>query len=185
MIDGRIRFEGNPWPEGHPLAEFAWTARIERGWVWFDLHLRSADYDSERAIEYDEDTAYDSDWEAPIVWNNYHRCTLSSTAWGGRNGFRVCKADVYSPVWLDGRTFSVDPAKGRVDDPEEHVFHVYLLGHDSVANHRIAFRRIGDTASFEIDWRGEIALTYTGNDALEHRFEASIRGVPFPAPQTR
>jgi hypothetical protein len=181
MIGGRIRFDGNPWPEGHPIAEFAWTARIADGRVRFDLHLRSADYDSERAIEDDEDVEYDSDWEAPIVWNNYHCCTLSSTFWGGENGFDVCAADEFSPAWLDGREFAVDTIEGEIDDPETLSFHIYLLGHDSAANHRIAFRRIGESNLFDIVWHGDIALTYAGSYALAHRFEASIRSAPFPS----
>lgn len=56
----------------------------------------------------------------------------------------------------------------------------YLLGHDSAANHRIAFRRNHSTGLFDIDWRGEIALTYAGNDTLEHRFHAELSGVPCP-----
>jgi hypothetical protein len=187
MIDGRIHFSDNPWPEGHPIAEFEWTARVEDGRVWFDLHLRSADYSSERRIEDDEDTEYGSDWEAPIVWNNYHRCTLSSTQWGDGNGFEVCAVEDYSPEWLDGRLFMVDSIESdmsEIEDFDELSFHIYLLGHDSVVNHRIEFRRVGnkadDAALFEIVWGGDIALTYTGNDALERRFQARIADVPFP-----
>jgi hypothetical protein len=181
MSERRIVFSGNPWPEGHPIEEFAWTARIENGDLWFDLHLRSADYDSEREIadEEDEDEK-DSDWEAPIVWNNYHRCTLSSTFWGEGGGFRVCRADSFSLAWLDGKVFTIDPTEGEIEDDDELSFHIYLLGHDSVANHRIEFRRIGDSGVFDIVWTGDIALSYTGNYTLEHRFEAIIRGVSCP-----
>jgi hypothetical protein len=179
MIDGRLLFPGNPWPEGHSIEEFAWTARLVDGEVRFDLHLRSANYDNEREID-DDGAEYDSDWEAPIVWNNYHRCTLSSTSWGDSGGFRVSPAGDYAPAWLDGRAFTVDPAEGEIDDPDEHTFHIYLLGHDSVANHRIAFRRIGASDLFDIEWTGEIALTYSGDYALSRRFEARIHGVLFP-----
>jgi hypothetical protein len=178
---GRIFFIGNPWPEGHPVEEFAWTARLVDDELWFDLHLRSADYDSEREIEYDDDTDYDSDWEAPIVWNNYHRCTLSSTFWGEIGGIRVCRLDAFSLAWLDGRVFELDPADGEVDDDEDHAFHIYLLGHDSVANHRIEFRRQGDSNRFDIHWTGDIAQTYIGHNSLDHRFEATILGVACPA----
>jgi pyrroline-5-carboxylate reductase len=183
MIEARIHFPGNPWPEGHPVAEFVWTAREENGRVWFDLHLRSADYDAEREIDDDEDSEYDTSWDAPGVWGNYHRCTLSSTAWGGRHGFEACAISEYSPTWLDGRTFEVDRVEtdmSEIDDPDELSFHIYLLGHDSVANHRIAFRRRGDSDLFDIEWTGGIALTYAGDDTLAHRFEARIRGVLFP-----
>lgn len=39
-------------------------------------HSTTAEYDSERSIHDDEDAEYPSDWEAPIVWNNFHACTL-------------------------------------------------------------------------------------------------------------
>ncbi|NOU88869.1 hypothetical protein GC102_24425 [Paenibacillus sp. LMG 31460] len=32
-----------------------------------------------------------SDWQAKIVWNNYHSCTLSSTYRGEASGFQVGK----------------------------------------------------------------------------------------------
>jgi hypothetical protein len=186
MIDGRIHFIGNPWPEGHPIVEFAWTARHEDGRIWFDLHLRSADYYAEREIDSDDDNDVerDSAWESPGVWGNYHRCTLSSTFWGGENGFQVCAANEYSPAWLHGRVFTIDPVDtdmSEVDDLDELSFNIYLLGHDSVANHRIVFRRRGASDLFDIEWSGDIALTYAGDDALAHRFEARIHGVLFPA----
>ncbi|WP_213600936.1 hypothetical protein [Pseudoxanthomonas japonensis] len=184
-LPGRIHFPGNPWPEGHALTEFAWTARVVDGVVWCDLHLRSADYYAERDIELDEgeDEDHDSSWEAPGVWGNYHRCTLSSTFWDDEGGFAVCPVDTFTPAWLDGRTFEVDTiAGGTLADIEldDLAFHIYLLGHDSVANHRIAFRRIGDSDRFDILWSGDIALTYAGDDNLDRRFDARIANVPFP-----
>lgn len=188
-VPGRIHFPGNPWPEGHALTEFAWTARVVDGTVWCDLHLRSADYYAERDIELDEgeDGDHDSSWKAPGVWGNYHRCTLSSTFWGDEGGFAVRPVDTFTPAWLDGRTFEVDTvAGGTLADVELDAlaFHVYLLGHDSVANHRIAFHRVGDSDRFDITWSGDIALTCAGDDDLEHRFEARIAEVPFPTPSS-
>ncbi|MBA3929775.1 MAG: hypothetical protein C0521_09320 [Xanthomonas sp.] len=184
-VQGRIHFPGNPWPEGHALTEFAWTARVADGVVWCDLHLRSAAYYAERDIELDgnDDEDHDSSWEAPGVWGNYHRCTLSSTFWDEDGGFALCPVAAFTPAWLDGRTFEVDAiAGGTLDGIEldELAFHLYLLGHDSVANHRIAFQRVGDSDRFDITWSGDIALTYAGDDALQHRFEARVPGVPFP-----
>jgi hypothetical protein len=186
----RIHFPGNPWPEGHALTEFAWTVRVVDGVVWCDLHLRSADYYAERDIELDEDEDededdHDSSWEAPGVWGNYHRCTLSSTFWDNDRGFPLCAIEDFTPAWLDGRTFEVDTiTNGTLEGVEldDLAFHVYLLGHDSVANHRITFHRIGDSDRFDIAWTGDIALTYAGDDDLAHRFEARISAVPFPTP---
>jgi hypothetical protein len=193
MIDGRIVFPGNPWPEGHPIEEFEWTARIEGGDLWFDLHLRSAEYDSERQFDADDENEEDeaSSWEAPIVWNNYHRCTLYSTFWGEQGGFRVCAIDAFSLAWLDGRAFAVDPVEAEIEDADDRPFHIYLLGHDSVANHRVEFRRVAgsdidgsnidSSDAFDILWSGDIALSYVGDSRLEHRFEARIARVPCPA----
>jgi hypothetical protein len=182
---GRLHFPGNPWPEGHAVAEFAWTARIVDGVVWCDLHLRSADYYAERDIELDEgeDEDHASSWEAPGVWGNYHRCTLSSTHWDDDRGFPLCPVADFTPDRLDGRTFEVDTiTTGTLEGVEldDLAFHIYLLGHDSVANHRITFQRIGDSDRFDIIWSGDIALTYAGDDDLARRFEARIANVPFP-----
>ena len=180
MSVGRIVFAGSPWPEGHAIEEFEWTARAVGDALWFDLHLRSAGYDAEREIEDNEDGNESSDWQCPGVWGNYHACILSSTYWGGEGGFRVCALGECSADWLDGRRFEVDPVEGVIEDPDERAFHIYLLGHDSVANHRIEFRRIGDSERFDILWTGEIALTYAGEDELAHRFEARVTAVPYP-----
>jgi hypothetical protein len=48
MERNRIYFKDNPWPEGHPIKEFVWSARIEGSDVWFDMHLETENYYSER-----------------------------------------------------------------------------------------------------------------------------------------
>jgi hypothetical protein len=83
----RIVFAGNPWPEGHAIARFEWTADIRDGQVWFGFHLESANYYAEREGDDLGDEA--TDWQAPIVWDNYHRARISSTYWH-RGGFVVC-----------------------------------------------------------------------------------------------
>lgn len=188
MIEGRIHFPGNPWPEGHALREFEWAARTVAGDLRFNLHLISQDYDAEREIEDDED---DNSWASPGVWGNYHKCILSSTHWGEHedSGFRVCGIGEFSPEWLDGRTFEVDrfdadPAIDEIDDLDERPFQVYLLGHDSVVDHRIRFSRVDDDR-FDIHWSDRIALSYSGSYTPRHLFEATIRGVRCPRIPTR
>ena len=137
MNQNRIYFKGNPWPEGHPIKRFELSSRIEDdGYVWIDITLESENYYSERDIDDDEDDDYESDWSAPIVWGNYHRCTISSTKWGN-SGVKLCKVDEYCLSYLDGLELSVDPKPEEVDDWEELAFHIYLLGHDAVAKHKI------------------------------------------------
>lgn len=177
---GRIVFTGNPWPEGHAIAEFRWTASVRDGMVWFDLHLRSVDYDAEREIDEPEDEEIDhpSDWEAPNVWTNYHRCTLSSTNWGQGDGFAVCAQTDYSLDKLDGLEVSVDdPPPGDIED---NAFHIYLLGHDAAAAHRIRFDRIPGSDRFNITWAGKIALAYVGDLAYKHEFAIHLYDVAAP-----
>jgi hypothetical protein len=177
MSDNRITFLGNPWPAGHPILEFKWLAGERNGQVWFDLHLKTAEYDSERSIDGDEDVEYSSDWEAPVVWNNYHACTLSSNYWHD-GGFPVGDVGNVSLEFLDGMEVSVDsPAP---EDPEDNAFNVYLLGHDAAAHHRIKFARIPGTDRFNIHWVGKLALTYVGDYEYKHDFEARIFNVQAP-----
>ncbi len=186
MQPNRIYFAGNPWPEGHPVKEFQWSARLINGEVWFDLHLKSADYYSERGIDSSMEDAdaegmeYASDWEAPIVWENYHACTLSSTYWQSR-GFKACSRKEYCPEFFDGREFSVDPAPEQAEDWDDLAFHIYLLGHDSAAKHRITFEKAAGAGLFNIRWTGKIAPAYTDNYEYTHDFSVYLENVEFPA----
>ena len=180
MPTDRIYFQANPWPEGHPIAEFAWTAKVVDGEVWFDLHLKSADYYAERDIDYeDEETQALSDWESPATWNNYHACTLSSTFWGNK-GFRICRIEQYKPEFLDGLEMLVDTHPEAIEDWDELAFHIYLLGHDAAAKHRIRFERIQGSQQFKIVWTGSIAAAYVGQYEFKHAFSASISSAQFP-----
>lgn len=179
MKAGRIRFIGNPWPEGHGIETFLWGARVVDGDIWFDLHLESDYYYGERQIEDDPDVEYISDWVAPIVWGNFHRCTLSSTKWH-TGGFRVCAMREFSLAALSGQSFHVDPLPCDLADYDARAFRIYLLGHDSAVNHHITFSRGEDPGCFDVRWRGGIALTYVGEYEVRHSFEAQIHGVPVP-----
>ena len=180
MQTDRIYFQANPWPEGHPITEFAWTAKAVEGDVWFDLHLKSADYYAERDIDYeDEETQALSDWESPAAWNNYHACTLSSTFWGNK-GFRICRIEQYKPEFLDGLEMLVDTHPEAIEDWDELAFHIYLLGHDAAAKHRIRFERIQGSQQFKIVWTGSIAAAYVGQYEFKHAFSASISSAQFP-----
>lgn len=172
----RIWFPGNPWPEGHAIAHLAWTGRIENDGLYFDLDLHSADYYAEREVESEEE--FDS-WKSPIVWGNYHACSLSSTKWGPDEGIFV--ADDDDPLdWreLSEWVFDVDMKKA-VDDHDNHAFHIYLLGHDTVLRHHIHFTEARGS-TYRLSWKARIALTYAGDTELKHRLEVdadvSFRG---------
>ena len=164
----RIFFPGSPWPEGHAIAELRWTGRIELDGLYFDLHLRSADYYAERDIEGDVDEL--DSWKAPAVWGNYHCCHLSSTKWGPDEGVFV--GDEGDPLdWtkLSEIIFDVDMRKA-VADHDNHAFHIYLLGHDTVLRHHIHFTEPRGL-KHRLSWKARIALTYAGDDELKHRLE--------------
>ncbi|WP_394165509.1 hypothetical protein [Neptunomonas phycophila] len=175
----RIYFKNNPWPEGHPVKEFNWSASVRDGFVWFDFHLETKDYYSERDIEDEEDTEYPSDWAAPIVWGNYHACTLSTNYWH-EGGFKVCALSDYSPEFLDGLELEVDPNPENIEDWDDLAFHIYLLGHDSAAKHTIKFERIDESLNFKITWVGKIAQAYVGDYEYKHDFNVIIKNVSFP-----
>ncbi|WP_232695624.1 hypothetical protein [Brevibacillus daliensis] len=178
----RIIFEGNPWPEGHKINEFEWSGRLEpNGGVWFDLHLASEDYyandpDDNDDDNEDEDEDDGSDWEAKIVWNNYHSCTMSSTYWGN-NGFIVgSEQNPFDFGSFDNLTLHVDPLDTY--DFEEPAFHIYLLGHDAVADHHIHFTKT-DEDHFLIKWNGKIAMYYVGSEEFTYDFRAVVDKIAF------
>jgi hypothetical protein len=188
MSQNRIFFPGNPWPEGHAIEAFQWTASVRDAQVWFDLHLQSAAYDAEREIEEtgdhedenDGEEDFSSDWEAPGVWTNYHRCTLSSTRWPGYAGFKVGPVSGYGFRSLDCFEATVDDPPP--EDQAANAFHIYLFSHGAVARHRIRFERVAGTDRFDITWRGHIALSFGGDPDYDRAFTATLFGVEAPSP---
>jgi len=178
MSMGRIHFAGNPWPEGHPIKEFIWTSRVSDGQLWFDFHLQAAAYDSERVVP-DDPVADDiPDWNAAIVWTNYGACILSSNYWEQQPGIPVGAAKQLTLDEIHGMVLSIDDPPA--EDRDAAAFHIYLLGHDSVACHEVSFERIPRSDCFNILWTGRIALTDHGDDEYRHAFTARIRNVPAP-----
>jgi hypothetical protein len=176
MSRARIKFAGNPWPKGHPVAAAAWTAVLAPDGLRFHLHLETAEYSAEDDREDTREPR--GDWTARIVWNNYHRCTLSSTKWASQ-GFLV--ATPGKPIdleRLEGRTFRVDPVDGDevpADlELEDLAFGIYLLGHDAVADHRIHFVERRGPQTYDLRWRARIALAYAGDYTLAHRLDATL-----------
>ncbi len=176
MADNRITFFGNPWPEGHPIKTFEWLVSERNGQVWFDFHLETQNYDSERFIG-DDDVEAQSDWEAPIVWKNYNSCILSTNDWHD-GGFAVGRVGEVTLESLDGLEVSVDSPPP--DDRQDNAFHVYLLGHDAAAHHRIKFARVPGTDRFHIHWTGMLARAYVGDYEYKHAFEAELFDVQAP-----
>ncbi|MFC5743760.1 hypothetical protein [Dyella tabacisoli] len=164
---------------GSLLSIRRWTTEIKGDDLWFHFHLETDKYNAERHIEDDESVEYPSDWEAPIVWGNYHSCIISSNSWHFC-GFKVCALKEYSLGMLDGLLLHLDPLPCDMEDPDRRVFRAYLLGHDTVVDHHIEFSRIKDTNSFAITWRGKIALTYAGYYEPAYEFAAKIHSLEAP-----
>ena len=176
MTEARIKFFGNPWPAGHAVTEAVWSAELRPDGLRFHLHVVSADYDAED--DRDDPEGDRGAWRSRIVWTNYHACSLSSTKWGD-DGFLV--ATPGKPIDLErlaSKTFRVDPMAGDAipEDVEldDLAFGIYLLGHDSVCDHRIRFVKRRGPRCYDIRWRARIALTYAGDTELSHRLEATL-----------
>ncbi|MCS4301135.1 hypothetical protein [Chryseobacterium sp. BIGb0232] len=183
----KIHFLNSPYPNGHQLTAFIWRGRIDEDEsVWFDFHLKSENYYAEEEEEennddFDESENEDiSSWDSKIVWDNYLACTLSSIYWGEGGGIRIDnsgeKIDLDKVIQNDLYTNDL-PSENDFDE-DDLAFGIYLLGHDSCANHRIKFSK-KENHSYDIEWTGKIALTYSGDDEFSHEFTASIKNAEF------
>jgi len=176
----RIFFKNNPYPNGHKIEEFVWSGRLEkdRGLI-FDFHLKTENYYAEDNSESEDEEINDSAWDSKIVWGNYHACIMSSSYWGDNGGVVVgsekSKMDFNELV---GKNLIIDPLPDA-NGHSEFAFHIYLLGHDSCANHNISFIRQYNKSTFDIEWKGNIALTYVGDYEFKHSFEATIKEAKF------
>ncbi len=63
-------------------------------------------------------------------------------------------------------------------DFDKPSFNIYLLGHDSVVEHRIHFSE-NELNKYDINWDGKIALTYAGQYEFLHSFEADLFNESF------
>jgi hypothetical protein len=184
VTEGRIWFPGNPWPDGHRIAKFHW-----KGWLspqdgaGFGLSLKTATYDEDDRAELDYgEESPDDEERYPFggfkgTWMNY-----SSASIDAMQGFVAGTPD--EPLdfgRLAEREFHVDPLDQVADyeDDDEYAFHVYLLGHDSVADHRIRFPVRHAPSRFDVEWTGRVALTYIGDDEFRYEFRAQVPAAGF------
>lgn len=179
-MTGKIVFKDSPYSGGHEIKKFQWNARLapQEG-IYFDFHLETADY-SEGYEETKDDDESESDWKAKIVWENYHNCTMSSNKWhdgGILVGTASNKLDfeAFDEFHLKADTL---PLPDNFDNDEDFAFFIYLLGHDSCANHEINILK-NHQNTFDIEWTGKIALTYVGDEEFRHEFSAKIQNVEF------
>lgn len=176
----RIYFLGNPYPNGHTIKEFIWSGRInEDESFWFDFHLITDKYNAEDTDNTEDENDKKSDWESKIVWGNYQKCTISSTFWGDY-GIKINKTSEkalfndFIKEDLLADTFPLDDDF----DYDEIAFGIYLLGHDTCANHRIKITPTSHN-KFDIEWTGKIALTYSGYDDFDYDFILNLQNADF------
>ena len=81
---------------------------------------------------------------------------------------------------LESKTIKVDnldePSKFHRDEPS---FGTYLLGYDSLADHKIIFVKKHSSSIYDIEWSGKIALTYSGDYEFKHHYFARIEKAKF------
>jgi hypothetical protein len=190
-MDGRIWFEGNPWPGGHAVREAIFAGHLSEGGVGLLLELATVDYEDEYPETF-ADEAFETggaldatDWESPIVWGNFHACILSNLRWGvdaRKLPQLVGRGDPGGQVLTRSHRFEVDPLEPEPEagfDVDDNVFHIYLLGHDAVRGHRIDITPSAAAGCHEVEWTGRIALAYIGETRYEHRFRCRLRDLPF------
>ena len=167
VVQGRITFPGNPWPDGHRIHAATWLAWIDPdGRLRFACDLQSEDYDVRAP-----DTSGSGDWRSPVVWRNYGRCTIEA-------GRGVLAAEPGRPFRFAARqTLTADPVAG-FDHEAEPAFGVYLLGHDTLAGHELTFTPAA--GGHELVWTGAVALTYAGDREFRHGFRVELTGLALP-----
>lgn len=194
-MKGRIYFENNPWPEGHPIKKLDLSCDLAQTGIGLNLHLETEDYYSERDIQTYDDNDQSlpefeniSDWQHPDVWGNYHACTMSNTYWNDLHGPNLSRpgklfevkdlAD--APVLVDTLRRLDDGTRAPILDldHDEQAFHIYLLGHDAVADHRIDFS-LQENGLLSLNWTGLIANAYVGDYNFKHKFRAEIEDIEF------
>jgi len=121
-----------------------------------------------------------SNWDSKMVWSNFHSCSISSTKWD-IGGILVGNKDKkFNFSEMDNLFFHADPLP-RSDDfdyDKDLPFGIYLLGHDDCADHQISIKK-NKNGKFNIEWKGRIALAYSGEFEFNHEFYASIEDVVF------
>lgn len=182
----RIYFADNPWTNGHRIVEFSWEAHFEyedveeeeKG-LYFDLHIKTADYyEEDEEVEEEEE---ESDWDSKAVWGNYHSCTLSSQYWENRGFLVGNNQEKFDAERFTEKEYKVDfltEEEQEELDVELLAFHVYLLGHDAAAFHTIKFSKV-DGRNYQIDWAGKLALAYIGESEFKHTFQTVISQAKF------
>ncbi len=190
-VEGRITFDGNPWPNGHRIIACALTAELQRFTdplgdgttsalrLAVGVELRTADYDEELPSMSDDDPDA-TDWTSPGAWTNYGSCRLGPSASSQTPGITVSDGSTPFAFGLPEYRFTADSLPLDWDPyMASAAFGIYLQGHDAVADHQIWLHDRLDDGSYTVDWTGRIASAYVGHTAFDYSFSAHITGVRF------
>lgn len=167
-------FPGSPWPQGHKIKNRGLRLVIDEDRdLFFELYINSCDYIEEDGGDYKESEDYACDWDSKATWYNYHSCNISGD-------FYAELDPPYDLSTLNGKTYSIDKELPTEEefDPDELCFSIYILGHDSIAAHKIAFKveDIGEL-KFSINWKAKIALTYGGDYEYKYDFQTNLSDI--------
>jgi len=162
----RIFFsEGNPWPEGHAIKHCYLDARLYEGpLLQVTIHLETENYRENDGGEF-LDNDREANWESKVAWNNYHSCNIDGVI------LRATPGDPVSIDSLESSIHVIDPLPGAIDKfmEDDLEFSIYLLGHDSVSDHRFEFGTPSDFG-LPMKWTGRIALSYSGEYDFDYAF---------------
>ncbi len=188
-MEGRITFDGSPWPNGHRVIECALTANLQRFTdpfgdatdsslrLAFGIELRTADYDEE-APSTSDDQPDVTDWTSPGAWTNYGSCRIGPSESSQTPGITVSDGSVPFAFGAPEYRFTSDALPVDWDRfMESAALAIYLQGHDAVAEHDIWLHDRQTDGSYTVEWSGRIASAYIGETSFDHSFTLRVTGV--------
>lgn len=156
-MQGRVWFEGSPWPEGHAVTRFNWEwFEDDRGHRRIEIELETAPFDAEGPGKKKAKVG------TPAAWMAGQRATLRT------------EAGIKAADGVEEDNFELT-AKDAKRSPGDRAFSLDLAGSDAIADHTLAFEPDGDT--WNLVWTARYGLA----GAPEHPFRAELKGVLDPA----
>ena len=193
VMNGTIKFPGNPWPEGHPLKDFRLGIILHEpkgdlpARATLDLRFRSEDYHypysyeemSEASEAQPEDTSH---WELIDTWLNYRAAYAMSIA-SHEDMVLADENDGFDLECLNDFTRVIDPIPEIISDNDNNydipAFHSHILSWDDMADHHMKISRDPTSGLYNVFWKGKCGKTGVGNYKYQHEFELQASGIRF------
>jgi len=188
---GRIKFLGNPWPDGHPLKDFRLGVLLHesRGDIpakaTLDLRFRSEDYCYPATSDVELSNIQDKEapkWESINSWLSYGAAYATSIA----SHEDMVIADTKSGFdieCLNDFTRVIDPIPDTITDDDTKLeipaFHSHILSWDDMADHHMTIKRNPNSGLYDVYWKGKCDRSEIGNYRFQHEFEIEVSDVPF------